>query len=208
MLADLEQLTGQQATRLLGRVPFSRAQVESYLRLDAGWLEQLALQGSRVMERRHPAEAQRVGDFLARFVVEGLPIGALPAVSLYQEGEGFLPLFDGDEGERIMVVCPTCNNEFILGSTAGFRLLYAEDVPDLLRHYVDRLVDSDGLAFRRFSVAAQNRLRNYPWPDNVRELRTLVQRLLVQGGSEEIRLEEIESARRDMPDRATWRRMV
>jgi len=69
---------------------------------------------------------------------------------------------------------------------------YAEDVPDLLRHYVDRLVDADGLAFRKFSVAAQNRLRNYPWPDNVRELRTLVQRLLVQGGTEEIRLEEIE----------------
>jgi DNA-binding NtrC family response regulator len=69
---------------------------------------------------------------------------------------------------------------------------YAEDVPDLLRHYVDRLVDSEGLAFRKFSVAAQNRLRNYPWPDNVRELRTLVQRLLVQGGTEEIRLEEIE----------------
>jgi DNA-binding NtrC family response regulator len=69
---------------------------------------------------------------------------------------------------------------------------YAEDVPELLRHYVDRLVDAEGLAFRRFSVAAQNRLRNYPWPDNVRELRTLVQRLLVQGGTEEIRLEEIE----------------
>ncbi|MFO1425462.1 MAG: sigma-54 dependent transcriptional regulator [Steroidobacteraceae bacterium] len=69
---------------------------------------------------------------------------------------------------------------------------YAEDVPDLLRHYVDRLVDSEGLAFRRFSVAAQNRLRNYPWPDNVRELRSLVHRLLVQGGPEEIRLEEIE----------------
>jgi DNA-binding NtrC family response regulator len=69
---------------------------------------------------------------------------------------------------------------------------YAEDVPELLRHYVDRLVDHDGLPFRRFSVAAQNRLRNYPWPDNVRELKTLVQRLLVQGGPEEIRLEEIE----------------
>ncbi|MEZ5486783.1 MAG: sigma-54 dependent transcriptional regulator [Steroidobacteraceae bacterium] len=69
---------------------------------------------------------------------------------------------------------------------------YAEDVPELLRHYVDRLVDSEGLPFRRFSVAAQNRLRNYPWPDNVRELRTLVQRLLLQGGPEEIRLEEIE----------------
>jgi DNA-binding NtrC family response regulator len=69
---------------------------------------------------------------------------------------------------------------------------YAEDVPELLRHYVDRLVDSEGLPFRRFSVAAQNRLRNYPWPDNVRELKNLVQRLLIQKGSEEIRLEEIE----------------
>ncbi len=69
---------------------------------------------------------------------------------------------------------------------------YAEDVPELLRHYVDRAVDVEGLPFRRFSVAAQNRLRNYPWPDNVRELKNLVHRLLIQGGSEEIRLEEIE----------------
>jgi DNA-binding NtrC family response regulator len=69
---------------------------------------------------------------------------------------------------------------------------YAEDVPDLLRHYVDRLVDEEHLGFRRFSVAAQNRLRNYPWPGNVRELRNLVQRLLIVGGPEEIGLEEIE----------------
>ena len=69
---------------------------------------------------------------------------------------------------------------------------YAEDVPELLRHYVDRLVDNEGLLFRRFSVAAQFRLRNYPWPDNVRELKNLVHRLLIQGGAEEIRLEEIE----------------
>ncbi len=69
---------------------------------------------------------------------------------------------------------------------------YVEDVPDLLRHYVDRAVDSEGLPLRRFSVAAQNRLRNYPWPDNVRGLRNLVHRLLIQGGPEEIRLDEIE----------------
>ena len=69
---------------------------------------------------------------------------------------------------------------------------YAEDVPELLRYHVDRIVDTDGLAFRRFSVAAQNRLRNYPWPDNVRELRHLVHRLLIHGGAEEIRLDEIE----------------
>ncbi len=69
---------------------------------------------------------------------------------------------------------------------------YAEDVPDLLRHYVDRLVDEEGMPFRRFSVAAQNRLRNYPWPGNVRELRNLVQRVLIIGGPEDIGLDEIE----------------
>jgi DNA-binding NtrC family response regulator len=69
---------------------------------------------------------------------------------------------------------------------------YAEDVPELLRYYVDRLVDDERLPFRRFGVAAQNRLRNYPWPGNIRELKNLVHRLLIQGGSEEIRLEEIE----------------
>jgi two-component system, NtrC family, nitrogen regulation response regulator NtrX len=69
---------------------------------------------------------------------------------------------------------------------------YAEDVPELLRYYVDRLVDDERLAFRRFGVASQNRLRNYPWPGNIRELKNLVQRLLIQGGPEEIRLDEIE----------------
>jgi DNA-binding NtrC family response regulator len=69
---------------------------------------------------------------------------------------------------------------------------YAEDVPELLRYYVDRLVDSEGLNFRRFGVAAQNRLRNYPWPGNVRELKSMVRRLLIMSGDEEISLEEIE----------------
>jgi DNA-binding NtrC family response regulator len=70
---------------------------------------------------------------------------------------------------------------------------YAEDVPDLLNHYVDKLVESDSLTFRRFSVAAQNRLRNYPWPDNVRELKNLVRRLLLMGNGEDIELEEVEA---------------
>ncbi len=70
---------------------------------------------------------------------------------------------------------------------------YSEDVPELLGYYVDKLVDSDGFAFRRFSVAAQNRLRNYPWPDNVRELKNLVRRLLMSDAEGDISLEEVEA---------------
>jgi len=70
---------------------------------------------------------------------------------------------------------------------------YAEDVPELLNYYVDKLVDAENLPFRRFSVAAQNRLRNYPWPDNVRELKNLVRRLLMADSDEEITLDEVES---------------
>ena len=70
---------------------------------------------------------------------------------------------------------------------------YAEDVPELLNYYVDKLVDSESLPFRRFSVAAQNRLRNYPWPDNVRELKQLVRRLLMSNSDEEISLQEVEA---------------
>ena len=62
----------------------------------------------------------------------------------------------------------------------------------MLRYYVDRLVDAENLDFRRFSVASQNRLRNYPWPGNVSELKNLVHRLLIMGRDEEISLEEIE----------------
>jgi DNA-binding NtrC family response regulator len=69
---------------------------------------------------------------------------------------------------------------------------YAEDVPELLRHYVDALTETEGLRFRRFSVAAQNRLRNFPWPDNARELRNLTRRFLLNAGPEEIGLEEVE----------------
>jgi len=69
---------------------------------------------------------------------------------------------------------------------------YAEDVPELLSYYVDILVDSDRLPFRRFSVAAQNRLRNYPWPGNIGELKNMVSRLLILSADEEITLKEVE----------------
>jgi two-component system, NtrC family, nitrogen regulation response regulator NtrX len=70
---------------------------------------------------------------------------------------------------------------------------YAEDVPDLLRFHVEHIADAEKLPLRRFSVAAQNRLRNYPWPGNLRELRGHVRRMLSRGGPEDIPLDEVES---------------
>jgi DNA-binding NtrC family response regulator len=70
---------------------------------------------------------------------------------------------------------------------------HAEDVPELLRYYTDALVEQEQLPFRRFGTAVQNRLRNYPWPGNVREVEQLVRQMLILGGDEEIELAEIEA---------------
>ncbi|MFA5530620.1 MAG: sigma-54 dependent transcriptional regulator [Thiohalomonadaceae bacterium] len=71
---------------------------------------------------------------------------------------------------------------------------HPEDIPELLRYYVDYYVGNDQLPFRAFTVAAQNRLRNYPWPGNVRELQNLVQRLLIVGSGNEIDVDEVDAA--------------
>ncbi len=71
---------------------------------------------------------------------------------------------------------------------------YSEDVSELLRQYVDRIVEAEGLSYRRFGMAAQNRLRNYPWPGNIEELAQLVRRMLLHDGDEEISLAEVEAA--------------
>jgi two-component system, NtrC family, nitrogen regulation response regulator NtrX len=67
-----------------------------------------------------------------------------------------------------------------------------EDIPELLRCHAESLVDEERLPLRHFSVGAQNRLRNYPWPGNLRELRNFVRRMLILGGSEAISLAEVE----------------
>ena len=71
---------------------------------------------------------------------------------------------------------------------------HPEDVPELLNYYVDKLTEQDNLPYRHFSVPAQNHLRNYPWFGNIRELRNLVQRLLIMGTDVEISQEEVEES--------------
>ena len=71
---------------------------------------------------------------------------------------------------------------------------HSEDVPALLGFYVDYFVTQDRLPFRRFSMAAQNFLRNYSWRGNVRELKNLVQRLMILGAGEDIEIDEVKTA--------------
>ncbi len=71
---------------------------------------------------------------------------------------------------------------------------HTEDIPELLNYYADFYSSREGLPYRRFAIAAQNRLRNYSWPGNTRELRNLVQRLLIMGTSEQIAVDEVEIA--------------
>jgi DNA-binding NtrC family response regulator len=71
---------------------------------------------------------------------------------------------------------------------------HAEDVPELLTHYLETFVSQEGLPRRQFSVAAIQRLRAYQWPGNVRELKNLVQRLLILGSGTTIEAPEVEQA--------------
>jgi DNA-binding NtrC family response regulator len=68
------------------------------------------------------------------------------------------------------------------------------DVTELLQYFVDVLVDKEGLPYRSFTVAAQNRLRHYDWPGNIRELESLVRRLLMLGQDADVELDELEAA--------------
>ena len=67
-----------------------------------------------------------------------------------------------------------------------------EDVPALARHFLQRSAESSGQALRELSADAVAALQAYDWPGNVRQLRNLVDWLLIMapgGPSDPIRAE-------------------
>ena len=77
-----------------------------------------------------------------------------------------------------------------------------DDVPDLVRFYADWFPNHEGLPYRSFSVSALNRLRNHHWPGNIRELRNLVQRLLILGHEGDVSVAEVDEALKQNPPEA------
>ncbi len=69
---------------------------------------------------------------------------------------------------------------------------YLHDIPELLDVCVQYFAQNEDLAYRRFSLAAQNMLTKYSWPGNLKQLIDMVHALLVRKDKEIINVEEIE----------------
>jgi len=59
-----------------------------------------------------------------------------------------------------------------------------DDIPILISHFADKIASEQGNAGKKFSSAAINLLKEYDWTGNIRELRNVVERLIILGGSE------------------------
>jgi DNA-binding NtrC family response regulator len=69
---------------------------------------------------------------------------------------------------------------------------YLHDIPELSDVCVQYFIQHENLAYRRFSLAAQNMLTKYSWPGNLQQLIDMVHALLVRKDKEIINVEEIE----------------
>lgn len=59
-----------------------------------------------------------------------------------------------------------------------------DDIPLLIGHFTEKIASEHGNAPKQFSTAAVNLLKEYDWTGNIRELRNVVERLIILGGSE------------------------
>ncbi len=58
-----------------------------------------------------------------------------------------------------------------------------DDIPLLISHFSERICAESGKPTRAFSPEAVKLLQERPWPGNIRELRNVVERLLILGGN-------------------------
>ncbi|MDD7884970.1 sigma-54 dependent transcriptional regulator [Flavivirga sp. 57AJ16] len=59
-----------------------------------------------------------------------------------------------------------------------------DDIPLLVNHFTDKIASEQGTAKKTFSDKAIKLLQDYDWTGNIRELRNVVERLIILGGSE------------------------
>ena len=59
-----------------------------------------------------------------------------------------------------------------------------DDIPLLIEHFTKKIAEENGSAQKTFSADALNLLKEYDWTGNIRELRNVVERLIILGGKE------------------------
>ena len=59
-----------------------------------------------------------------------------------------------------------------------------EDIPELIEHFAAKIVSEQGTSPKSFSKSAIKLLQEYDWTGNIRELRNVVERLIILGGNE------------------------
>lgn len=59
-----------------------------------------------------------------------------------------------------------------------------DDIPLLVEHFSKQIAEEQGTALKAFSNKAIKKLQEYDWTGNIRELRNVVERLIILGGSE------------------------
>ncbi len=59
-----------------------------------------------------------------------------------------------------------------------------EDIPLLIEHFTEKIALEQGNAPKAFSSDAVNLLKEYDWTGNIRELRNVIERLIILGGNE------------------------
>ena len=59
-----------------------------------------------------------------------------------------------------------------------------DDIPLLIKHFSEKIASEHGSAPKTFSAKAISLLKGYDWTGNIRELRNVVERLIILGGNE------------------------
>ena len=59
-----------------------------------------------------------------------------------------------------------------------------DDIPLLISHFASKITEEQGIAPKEFSKSAIKLLKGYDWTGNIRELRNVVERLIILGGQE------------------------
>lgn len=59
-----------------------------------------------------------------------------------------------------------------------------DDIPELIIHFANKIAEEQGNTAKSFSPQAIKLLQEYDWTGNIRELRNVVERLIILGGTE------------------------